>query len=394
MAAVVLFAVSCVQRAGSDAGFAAAQPREDAWRWDLPAGFPEPVVPADNPMSVAKVELGRRLFYDPRLSSTGEVSCATCHRQELAFTDGRARAEGATGELHSRSAMSLANVAYGASLTWADPGLSTLEEQALVPLLNEHPVEMGVAGNEERILAALREDAEYAASFRDVFPGDAAIDLRNVVRAIAAFERTMLSGDSPYDRLVFGGEMDALSRSAWSGMELFFSERLACSECHSGFTLSGPVRFVGAESVEPTFHNTGLYDLDGYGAYPAEDPGLVLRTGEARHMGAFRAPTLRNIALTGPYMHDGSVGTLDEALQHYAAGGRTIPAGPVAGDGSRNPLKSPKIRGFELDADERAALLEFLEALTDPGLVTDPALSDPRATLPSGPGRSTRAASE
>ncbi len=138
--------------------------------WRLPQGFPEPRVPADNPMSAAKVELGRRLFYDQRLSVTGTYACASCHRQELAFTDGRATAVGATGEAHPRSSMSLVNVAYARTLTWSDPGATRLEDQALTPLLGEHPVEMGLAGREDTLLRDLHSDAAYRRLFPDVFP--------------------------------------------------------------------------------------------------------------------------------------------------------------------------------------------------------------------------------
>src|SRR4051812_6978895 len=162
------------------------------WEWTLAPGFPTPPVPADNPMSAAKVELGRYLFYDKRISVNGKQSCGSCHRQELAFTDGRARAEGSTGQRHPRSSMSLVNVAYVVKLTWANPALSSLEEQALIPMLGEDPVELGLNGREKEFLEVLRRDPVYAPRFAAAFPGDGErFTLVNVCKAIAAFERSI-----------------------------------------------------------------------------------------------------------------------------------------------------------------------------------------------------------
>lgn len=346
--------------------------------WQLPPGFPTPAVPPDNPMSAEKVELGRRLFYDRRLSGNGTFSCASCHRQELAFTDGRARAVGSTGELHSRSSMSLANVAYSRTLTWADPDLDRLEEQMLTPMFGEHPIELGLAGREAELIERLEADASYRHLFRRAFPAGAAPSVGDVTRAIAAFQRTLISGTSDYDRYVYLGESDALPVEAKRGMRLFFSARLGCSECHAGFTFSGPIRYRDAED-EPVFHNTGLYDVDGLGGYPAIDTGLHRLTGEAPDMGRFRAPTLRNVAVTAPYMHDGSIAELAEVIDHYARGGRELLFGELAGDGARNRYKSDIISGFELSDGEKEDLLAFLDSLTDETFLTDSRHADPFA---------------
>jgi cytochrome c peroxidase len=327
-----------------------------------------PVVPTANPMSAAKVDLGRRLFYDPRLSSTGTVACATCHAQAKAFTDGRARAVGATGTLHARSSMSLANVAYNVNFGWADPWLSSLEEQMLVPMFNQHPIELGVVGNEVEIVARFSRDADR---FAAAFPGDPQpVHLPNIVKAIAAFERTLVSGESAFDRYLYHDDKSAMSAAALRGMTLFFSDRLACAQCHAGFTLSGPVMFEGAPRV-PTrsgllFHNTGLYNLDGRGGYPGYDRGLIDRTGRAADMGRFRAATLRNIAVTAPYMHDGSVATLGAAIDHYGSGGKP------------GRFTSDRMRPFDLTVADRADLVAFLESLTDRRFLTDPAFGPPR----------------
>ena len=329
-------------------------------------------------MTAPKVNLGRRLFYDRILSGNQTYACASCHRQELAFTDGRPRAVGSTGQSHPRSVMSLANAAYAATLTWADPGLTRLEDQALIPMMNEHPVELGLSGRQEEMLGRISSDPSYSSQFASSFPGDPdPVSLDNVCRAIASFERTLISGDSPYDRLVYRDDREALSESARRGMRLFFSERLACSRCHGGFTFSGPVAFEGGKPIAPTFHNTGLYNLLGTGDYPDDNPGILAHTGNPEDMGRFRAPTLRNIELTAPYMHDGSMPTLSGVIDHYARGGRILRAGPYAGDGHDSPRKSPLIAGFDLDEGGREDLIEFLRSLTDRAFVTDPGISSP-----------------
>ncbi|HYS05635.1 MAG TPA: MbnH family di-heme enzyme [Candidatus Dormibacteraeota bacterium] len=367
----------------------AVPPPPPPYEWRLPAGFPIPNVPADNPMTSAKVELGRHLFYDRALSGNGTQACSSCHRQELAFTDGRARAVGSTGEAHPRSAMSLANVAYAATLTWADPRLTRLEDQARIPMFNEHPVELGLSGREDEVLRRLRANRDYPRMFPAAFPEDPdPVSLANVARALASFERTLLSGDSPYDRLIYRDDAGALSESARRGMRLFFSARLNCSRCHGGFTFSGPIAFEGARPIPATFHNNGLYNLGGAGNYPGDNPGLYGITGRMEDMGRFRAPTLRNIGLTAPYMHDGSIATLNEVIEQYARGGRLVPDGPLAGDGRDSPRKSDLIRGFDLDARGKTDLVEFLKSLTDVSFVTDPRYSAPPPLPDEGPGPS------
>lgn len=345
------------------------KPEDSGWAWDLPPGFPEPPVPEDNPMSAAKVELGRYLFYDTRLSGNQTQSCGSCHRQELAFTDGLAHAEGSTGEIHRRSAMGLTNIAYASGLTWASDAVRLLEDQALLPMFGEDPVELGLAGMEEELLGRLRDDAEMAARFEAAFPGEAdPVSLSGITRAIAAFERTLISGGSPYDRFWYQDQPDALSAEARRGMALFNSEDLECFHCHGGVMFSDATAYADSAFVELPFHNTGLYNEDGAGAYPESDQGLIELTGDPADMGRFRAPSLRNVARTAPYMHDGSVATLDEVLDHYAAGGR-----------AQSPLRSEFVKGFELSAEDRADLLAFLDSLTDEGFLSDPAISDPYA---------------
>lgn len=339
-----------------------------AYTWRLPAWVPRPLVPADNPMSDVKVELGRLLFYDKRLSADGSFSCATCHQQERAFTDGRKLALGVTGQFHPRNSMSLANAAYNPVLTWADPMQHALEAQALTPMFGTQPVEMGLAGR-EAMITRLLADARYARLFRAAFPQEKEPGtLPNLTRAIAAFERTLLSFDSPYDRYRYGGDKDAISASAKRGEALFFSERMKCFHCHGGINFTDTVMHGRLEHPEMAFHNTGLYNLDGKGAYPPDNTGVMAVTGKAADMGRFRAPTLRNIAVTAPYMHDGSIATLGEVLDHYAHGGRAA-----------NPLKSEFLTGFTLSAQEKEDMIAFLQSLTDYGFLRDPAFGDPYA---------------
>ncbi len=349
------------------------------WQWPLPAWVPPPAVPADNPMSVAKVELGRHLFHDRRLSANGEMSCASCHDQARAFTDGQAVSKGVTGEVGTRSAMSLANVGYLPVLTWQNPQLTSLEVQALIPLFGEHPVEMGLAGREQQLFAMFKSDATYRRLFAQAFPaeagqGEAALySLSTLTKALASFQRSLLSFDSPYDRYRYGGQKSALSSAAKRGEELFFGEKLECYHCHGGFNFTDNLKHARAPFPEVGFHNTGLYNEDGKGAYPKSSPGIVEFTGEPRDAGRFRTPSLRNVAVTAPYMHDGSIATLSEVLRmHYARAGRAVHAGRAA-----NPLRSEFIAGFEISETEIADVVAFLESLTDERFLSNPRHGDP-----------------
>lgn len=352
--AAFAFAVSSVARAAD-------------FDWKLPPGFPKPIVPANNPMSSVKVELGRRLFYDRSLSVNREESCGTCHRQELAFTDGRARARGTTGQVHPRSSMTLVNVAYSPALTWANPTLDALEEQALVPMLGVDPVELGLRGREQEFILRLKRDPEYPRLFPLAFPGERdPFTLGNITKAIAAFERTIISMRSPYDRYRFGGEMQAISDSAKRGELTFFSsERGGCFQCHGGWNFSA-VRYEGSrggmieERAKANFFNTGA------STYAAPNRGLYEFTKNSEDIGKFRPPTLRNIAVTAPYMHDGSLATLEDVIDHYAAGGKYD-----------HPNKSHTLKAFRLTDGERHDLVEFLRSLTDEELLHDPRWSNP-----------------
>jgi cytochrome c peroxidase len=335
-------------------------------------------------MTPAKVELGRYLFYEKRLSVTGKFACASCHIQTLAFTDGKRVSAGATGEKHPRNSMSLVNVAYNPVLTWANPLMQRLETQMLVPLFGEHPVELGMAGQEDKILAMLQRDSTYQPLFAAAF-GDNAINLSNLTKALASFERTLISVNSPYDRYRYGSDKNAISAAAKRGEALFHSERLECFHCHGGFNFSDSVMHERSAFQEIAFHNTGLYNLDDNGSYPPGNTGVHEITHNPTDMGRFKAPTLRNIALTAPYMHDGSIATLDEVIDHYRVGGRTIQSGRYAGVGRDNPHKSQFISGFQLTPQDKQDVLAFLRSLTDISLTQNSAFQDPNMTRASHP---------
>ena len=319
------------------------------YHWRLPKGLAPPPAVA-GPVTPAKVELGRQLFYDADLSADGTMSCATCHEQKHAFTDTNRIHPGVTGQNGRRNVMSLANAGYFSALTWGDPRLRTLEDQSLVPIEGEHPVEMGMAGKADVLTARLARDACYRRLFATAFPeDDGAISMADVSRALAAFERTLTAFDAPYDRYA-RGDAAAISPAARRGAALFYGP-LGCVGCHAGPAFTDAARPGGRP--QDAFHDIGLYAR---AAYPVRDRGLAEITGAAEDVGRFRTPSLRNAALTAPYMHDGSVATLAEAIgQHHVAG-----------------LTPPS------DA-QTADLVAFLAALSDPRLISDPSFSLPKS---------------
>ena len=363
-------------------GLTSAEPTTtlQTYDWGLPDWVPPPTVPENNPMTREKVQLGRHLFFDPRLSANGQMSCASCHDPGKAFTDSRPLSVGVTGELSHHHSMMLANVAYMPVLTWANPQLSSLEIQTLIPLFGEHPVEMGMAGREQELFARIQADPRYQTLFREAFPdiaasgsNEALFSLSTLTKALASFQRSLLSFDSAFDRYQYGGDRTALSESAQRGRDLFFGERMECYHCHGGLNFSDNVRHSRLPFPELGFHNTGLYNVDGRGAYPVTAAGTVTVTGESRDQGRFRTPSLRNVAVTAPYMHDGSMASLEQVIrEHYALGGRSIQRGE-----GPNPLRSEFMVGFELTDEELADVIAFLEALTDHTFLNNPAHRDP-----------------
>jgi cytochrome c peroxidase len=332
-----------------------------SYDWPLPDWMPPPPVPDDNPMSAEKVDLGRHLFYDARLSRDGTVACASCHVQGLAFTDGRQVPVGINGTVGVKNAPSLANVGYMPVLTWANPHMDSLEFQALIPLFGENPDEMGGVGQEAVIFDRLAADPYYATAFAAAFPDRPQPDLFTITRALAAFQRSLISVGSPYDRFKRDGDKTALTDAAKRGEQLFFDHRFECYHCHSGVHFTDTLQTALMPQAEVGFHNTGLYT-----DYPAAVPGLIEITGRPQDAGRFRTPSLRNVAVTAPYMHDGSIPDLRGVIAHYARAGR-----------ADHPMKDGMIQGFKASDAEIADLIAFLESLTDEGFLSDPRLSDP-----------------
>ena len=274
-----------------------------------------------------QVELGRHLFYDKRLSGNGTQACAGCHLQDKAFTDGFPVSHGSTGEFTARNSQPLANVAYNPLLTWANPSLLVLERQMEVPLFGENPIEMGInESNKVAVLQRLADAALYKDKFAAAFPGEAdPVSWPNVIKAIAAFQRSLISGNSRYDQMIAGTAV--FTAPEQRGRELFFGDKAGCSRCHSGFNFNDQVVHASTVVVRTPFHNIGLYNVGGTGAYPEPNRGVMELSGLFKDMGAFRAPSLRNVAVTAPYMHDGSVGTLEEVVDIFAEGGRNVTTG-------------------------------------------------------------------
>ncbi|MBX2992671.1 MAG: c-type cytochrome [Bacteroidetes bacterium] len=317
------------------------EPVEETFRLPNFPGFPPVPVPAHNPMSTAKVTLGRHLFFDPRFSRDSSVSCASCHKPEFAFADaGNRTSAGFAGLRGTRNTPGLTNTAYGTSFFW-EGGVLTLEIQVVSPILN--PVEMNM--NTDTLVLRLMQEPRYATLFTKAW-GDSRITLERITHSIAAFERTILSGSSPFDKWT-RGDRSAISASAARGADLFFGERGDCFHCHGGFNFT-----------DNAFHNTGLDSV-------TIDPGRYLITNNETDKGRFKTPTLRNIALTSPYMHDGRFTSLEEVVRHYNSGGKPHP--------NRDILMRP----LGLTESEVQDIVAFLEALTDLTFTTNPELQDP-----------------
>jgi len=304
----------------------------------VPLGLPPVPIPKDNPPTVETIALGRRLYYDPVLSLDGSVSCATCHAEGLGFSDGRPVSQGVAHKTGTRNALTVINSAYSDLQFW-DGRAPTLEKQAEGPMAN--PVEM--AHNLEGVVRKLQADASYREEFKKAWGTDQ-IAIERITKSIASFERTVVSGNSPFDKFYYGKDKNALSESAQRGLQVFTDPKKGnCAVCHT----IGP-RF--ALFTDNQFHNIGVgADMDG----KFVDTGRYSQTKDEADMGRFKTPTLRNIAQTAPYMHDGSLKTLKDTVNHYIGGGNS------------NPHLDKEIHALDfLTAQERADLLEFLNSLT------------------------------
>ncbi len=306
----------------------------------LPRGFSAPAIPADNQLTVSRVALGRRLFYDPILSRDSTRSCASCHAPHKAFSDSTAISLGIEQRPGIRNTIALSNVAYQKRLL-REGGIPSLEGQILVPIQEHNEFDFNIVQVAER-LQRIPAYVELAQKAYQRIP-----DAFVITRAIAAFERTMISGESPFDQWYFQEINLALTPAAKRGWELFQNERLNCSKCHSGFL------FTNQE-----YASNGLYEV-----YP--DSGKIRLTGLETDRAVFKIPSLRNIAVTQPYMHDGSLATLEAVLDHYQSGGKN------------HPNKSPLLKPFTLSPTERTDLLAFLNSLTDRAFLENKDLKSP-----------------
>lgn len=301
----------------------------------IPPGFPSPTFPADNELTEARFILGKRLFYDKVMSRDSSVSCASCHAPDKAFSDTTAFSPGAGGLPGIRNAPTLANVGYHPYFT-REGGVPTLEMQILVPIQEHNEFDFNILEIADR----LKTDTSYVRLSREAYGRDP--DFYIITRSIACFERTLISGQSRYDQFFFQGRSDVLTASELRGMDLFFSENTNCSVCHSGFNFSGYA-----------FENNGLYEN-----YP--DPGRFRLTGDTMDVARFKVPTLRNVSVTAPFMHDGSLPSLATVVEHYNTGGKN------------HPHKSPLIKPLGLTEQEKADLIAFLESLTDEKFIQNP----------------------
>ncbi len=317
-------------------------------------------------------ELGRYLFFDTRLSFNETKSCGSCHDPKFAFSDGYRKSITATGDIALHNSPSLINVAYQSYFDWADPSITSLEKQADRPLFNQHPIELGVKGYENIILTRLQKDPYYKNQFLACFGEKDAFSFTNIKKALAAFTSSLVSFNAPYDRYLKGDSL-ALSVSARQGMQLFLSEKLKCAKCHQP-----PTFFLNTKNTDSLYVNIGLYNVANNNSYPANDAGLRMVTQKQTDDGKFKIPSLRNIALTAPYTHDGSVNNLEEMISIYAAGGRNISKNVFgSGNGCANKNKSALIKGFTITADEKKQLIDFLYALTDSTVLTNPSFQNP-----------------
>ncbi len=405
--------------------FAFNQPQ--GYQWNLPPGFPVPRVPEDNPMSQEKVDLGRQLFYENQLSGNNTKSCGSCHFQRLAFSDGKILSTGIAGDKTTRNSQPLFNVAYNARQTWNNILLISLEQQMHVPLFGENPVELGLSIREEEIRERLRGIKNYPELFRKAFPAEAEpINVTNIIKSIASFQRSMISGNSAFDKATYQGQASRLSPSARRGFNFFSSEIAECFHCHDGINFNDSTFHSNTSAkIEPLYHNNALYNVAGTGN-PSSNLGLIEVTGNSAHRGGFKTPSLRNIALTFPYMHDGSIScddnlnpnlpvgqangatingcatqALGRVIDHYSNGGfnstcgafttgdtrnTSFPCSPHITEYGGNSALAPNpqstvdttlIRRFPIQPQEKTDLINFLLSLTDEEFIVDPRFSRP-----------------
>jgi cytochrome c peroxidase len=334
---VACMALTCSIPKSLETTGATARPLGDPVEIKAPLGLPPPPIPADNRITADSIALGRKLFYDVRLSRDNSISCASCHSPTVNFTDGQPLARGVSGQLGTRNTPTVLNAVYNSFQFW-DGRAANLEKQVGGPIAD--PREMNLP--HEVCIAKLNDDQAYRAEFAQVF-GPGQITMDKVEKAVAGFERTLLSGNSPFDRYQYGGDRTALNDAAIRGLAIFTDKnRGNCATCHTigeGFALF----------TDGKFHNLGA-GMNSSGELT--DLGRYLQTGLEADRGTFRTPSLRNVAKTAPYMHDGSLKTLKDVVEFYVGGGNS------------NPQMDPEIKPLKLSVRDRSDLVIFLESLT------------------------------
>ena len=308
---------------------------DDFYTLNVPIGFPTPDIPKDNQLTQSRVALGKKLFFDTSLSRDSSISCGSCHQPALAFADDQVFSLGVEDRLGVRNSVSLANVAYQKKLL-REGGVPTLEQQVLVPIQDHNEFDFNMVLLVER----LSKDSVYATLSQKAY--DREMGAFVVSRALSAFQRTLLSGNSPYDQYFYQNQHNVLSESAIRGMNLFNSDELNCSKCHADFNFTNG-----------NFANNGLYEI-------YADSGRIRLTGLEEDRGIFKIPSLRNVELTAPYMHDGSLESLNQVIEHYQNGGKN------------HENKSPLVQGFLISEEEQEDLANFLKSLTDQTFVNNP----------------------
>ena len=321
-----------------------------------------------------QIELGRHLFFDRRLSVNNTRACATCHNPNFAFTDGYKRSLGAFADLHQRNTQPLFNLTYLKYYTAADSTIHSTVQQMDKPLFNTHNIEMGAAGHEAEILERIKKDKQYKILFANAGYEN---NWQNIKKAISMFEESIVSFESPYDKFL-DGDTNAISANAKNGMKLFFSASTNCSSCHGGKNFSTAAVKTDTEN-DMQYFNLGLYNLNSNGDYPAYDKGLMELTKKKEDMGKFRVPSLRNLAFTAPYFHDGSAASLLDVVEHYATSGRNTTEGIYKGNGSESKLKHSLIKGFKISTNEKLDLIAFLISLSDSNFIKNKIYQNPFA---------------
>jgi cytochrome c peroxidase len=292
-----------------------------------------------NPPSAEKIKLGRYLFYDNRMSINNTKACASCHDPKFSFTDNYRRSIGAYGDLTQHNAAPLINIIFNRYFTATDTSLHFPEQQINNPMFRDHPVELGWKGNEEEMLKRFNSDTFYPQQFKHVFPDDKdPVSIKNIQKSITSFIKTIISLQSPYDDYYYRNNKNALNESAIKGMQLFQSPELKCSQCHGGINFNQPV----------------------FQTFP------YMITGLSGDSAMLKVPTLRNLAFTAPYLHDGSAETIVDVIKLYEAGGS-----------SNVNNKHQFIKGFKLNSQERRDLLSFLLSLSDSSVLINPAYANP-----------------